>query len=333
MKRLLALLCILCVAVSCEEVKLSSGDKEILPSSSGKFGEVLVVVDTLYENGKTGEVLKEIFFKSLAGLPQQEAHFRMSSVATNDFKSILKRSRNILKLSIGKGKKTAVNIEEDVWASDQFLVQITAGSDNAAAKVLEKNKVVIRNYFNEKEIDRLKKQYSKKPQKELMDELNSKLGVQLVIPPGFVRMGGDDTGFWLKKEKSIGQHQVLQGITVYTYPYETDSVFSLEHMIQKRNGFTEKYIQGSRENSFMAVYEDYPTNKQEINLNSLYAVEFRGLWNMKNDFMGGPFLHYTFVDEKNNMVINLDGFVFAPKFNKREYLRELEAVMKTIRVN
>jgi hypothetical protein len=53
---------------------------------------------------------------------------------------------------------------------------------------------------------------------------------------------------------------------------------------------------------------------------------------MENDFMGGPFLHYTLVDEKNNRVIELDAFVFAPKFDKREYLRELEAIVKTVRI-
>ena len=54
---------------------------------------------------------------------------------------------------------------------------------------------------------------------------------------------------------------------------------------------------------------------------------------MKNDFMGGPYVHYTFVDEENSRVINLDGFVYAPKFNKREYLRELEALLKTAKLN
>ena len=104
--------------------------------SSGKYGEVLIVVDTLYENRKTGKVLEEIFFKPLEGLPQQESQFRASTVPPKAFKSILKRSRNILKLSIGKGKKTAINITEDVWAKDQLMLKITAASDEDAANYI-----------------------------------------------------------------------------------------------------------------------------------------------------------------------------------------------------
>ena len=43
---------------ACGNVKV---DKESLPNSSGKYGEVLVVVDTTYEKRKTGEQLERIF--------------------------------------------------------------------------------------------------------------------------------------------------------------------------------------------------------------------------------------------------------------------------------
>jgi len=50
------------------------------------------------------------------------------------------------------------------------------------------------------------------------------------------------------------------------------------------------------------------------------------LWNMENAFMGGPFVHYAFVDKTGKQLICVDGYVFAPKFDKREFLRELEAI-------
>jgi len=311
---------------SCDQIQI---EKSSLPPGTGKYGEVLVVVDTTYENRKTGDLLKQIFFKSSVGLPQQEAQFRMATVSPKNFKSILKRSRNILKLSIGKGKKTAINIEENVWAKNQLMLQITAASDEDASRILEKNTQTIRNYFNEKEIQRLQKQYAKKPLKKLASELRSEYGIDMIIPPGFVKMQSNEKGFWLKKEKSIGEHQVIQGISFYSYPYESDSTFSIVELINNRNTFTKEFIEGGRDSSYMAVYEEYKPVSKEVNFNNKYSKEYRGLWNMKNDFMGGPFLHYIFVDEERNRVINLDGFVYAPKFNKREYLRELEALLKT----
>ena len=311
----------------------SGDDKSYLPSSSGKYGEVLIVVDTFYENRQTGEVLDKIFSEPLVGMPQAEGHFRASTVPVKAFQSILKRSRNILKLSIGKGKATAINIEEDVWAKDQFMIQITAASDTDAARILSKNVQTIRDYYNETELERLQKQFKGKPLKGIMDSIAENYQVEVVIPPGFVQMAKNKKGFWLKKEKTIGQHQIMQGVCIFIRPYLSNSVFSRESMIQNRNDFTKEMIQETRDSSYMAVYEDYLAATKEVNLNGVYAIEYRGLWNMVNDFMGGPFLHYTLVDEKNNRVVELDAFVFAPKFDKREYLRELEAILKTVTVN
>ena len=332
MKRLFGIFIFISTLVACEGMKPDK-DKSSLPNSSGKYGEVLIVVDTVYESAKTGEALDQIFNKALIGMPQQESQFRASTVPPKAFKSILRRSRNILKLSIGKNKKTAIKIERDVWAKNQLLIQITAGSDEDASRILNKNLTTIRSYFNEEEITRLQKQNRIKPQKKLMTKMMKNHQLSILVPPGYVEMAKDSTGFWLKKEKTIGQHQVLQGISVYYYPYESKMAFDNQQVVVARDVFTKEHIQGYRDSSYMEVYKDYRPDELEINLNGNYAVEYRGLWRMENDFMGGPFLHYTLIDEVRNRVINLDGFVFAPKFNKREYLRELEAIMKTIQVS
>jgi hypothetical protein len=323
----------LLLLLSCGSGPSGEGDQSYLPSSSGKYGEVLIVVDTFYENRQTGEVLNKIFSDAIDGMPQAEGYFRASTVPPKAFQSILKRSRNVLKLSIGKGKSTAINMEENVWAKDQFMIQITAASDTDAARILTKNIQTIRDHYNEKELERLQKQFRGKPEKEIMKTISERYNLKMVIPPGFVQMAKDENGFWLKKEKSIGQHQIMQGVSVSIRPYIADSVFSHEQMIRNRNTFTKEMIQGTRDSAYMAVYEEYRAVTKEINLNGVYALEYRGLWNMVNDFMGGPFLHYTMVDEENNKVVELDAFVFAPKFNKREYLRELEAILKTTQIN
>ncbi|MEQ8907791.1 MAG: DUF4837 family protein [Vicingaceae bacterium] len=308
-------------------------DKELLPQSSGKYGEVLVVIDTAYENGKSGKQVRQIFNKMMVGLPQAETMFRMSTVAPASFKSILKRSRNILKLHIGNNRKTNINIEEDVWAKNQLMIQITAASDTDAARILRKNQQTIRDYFNEKELDRLKNQYAKNPQEKLIEDIKDKYDISLLIPPGFILMENNEKGFWIRKEKKVGKHQVTQGLMVYRTPYVSDSLFLLKQMIASRNKFTKPNIEGARDSSYMKVYEEYPTDTSEINLNQNYVKVYRGLWNMENDFMGGPFLHYTLVDTTNSELVHLDGFVFAPKFGKREYLRELQAIMRTAKLN
>jgi hypothetical protein len=63
-----------------------------------------------------------------------------------------------------------------------------------------------------------------------------------------------------------------------------------------------------------------------------YAIEVRGLWDLENDFMGGPFISYTFLDEKNNRVVTLDGYIYYPNETKRTHLRELEAIFHSLKM-
>ena len=80
----------------------------------------------------------------------------------------------------------------------------------------------------------------------------------------------------------------------------------------------------------MTTYEEYIPKEREINLKGNYAKELRGLWHVQGDFMGGPFVSYSMVDEHRNRVITIDGYVYAPKFDKREYLRQLHALALTV---
>ena len=45
--------------------------------------------------------------------------------------------------------------------------------------------------------------------------------------------------------------------------------------------------------------------------------------------MAGPFVNYTVKDTVNKRLLVLEGFVFAPSISKRDYLFELEAIIKT----
>ena len=48
--------------------------------------------------------------------------------------------------------------------------------------------------------------------------------------------------------------------------------------------------------------------------------------------MGGPFVSLTRIDEMNMQIITIEGFVFAPKYDKRNPLRQLEAMIYSLRL-
>ncbi len=68
-------------------------------------------------------------------------------------------------------------------------------------------------------------------------------------------------------------------------------------------------------------------------INKKQAVETRGLWDVKNAFMSGPFVNYVIEDKNNSRLIIAEGFAFAPSLEKRDYMLELEAIIKSIKID
>jgi hypothetical protein len=92
------------------------------------------------------------------------------------------------------------------------------------------------------------------------------------------------------------------------------------------------YIPGPppTENSWMGTDSKSTFGTNNINFNGEFAAETRGWWEVKNDFMGGPFYSLCFVHKKNGLLYTVEGFVYSPKFDKTPYLRELETIIHSI---
>ena len=310
---------------SCDEI-----NERVLPNCTGRAGDLLIVADSNYYNHKTGEAIQQIFSTEQVGLPQREAIFNLIQVPHRSFARIFHTTRNIIMVKIEPESKIKLTVTKNVWANAQLVITITAPSDAIAAETISKNKEVLLDYFNNKEIERLQANYKVNANSKHAQHLREKYNLSLNIDELYVIAAEAEDFIWLRKEESVGGHPVSQGIIIYTYPYVSDSTFDVNELVKKRNYYTKKYVNGGAKGSYMESYLEYVPNQKEVSLNGVYVNELRGLWHMQGDFMGGPYINYSMVDEKRNRVICIDGYIYAPKFDKREYLREQEALIKTI---
>ena len=77
----------------------------------------------------------------------------------------------------------------------------------------------------------------------------------------------------------------------------------------------------------------FPPIVTEFKMKDTYTIEMQGLWRMHEGYaMGGPFISLTQLDEKRNKVITVEGFVFAPAHQKREFVRQMEAILYSIEI-
>jgi hypothetical protein len=91
-----------------------------------------------------------------------------------------------------------------------------------------------------------------------------------------------------------------------------------------------EYFGSTLDNTFMKINDqDLPLFVEQMELNGTYALEGRGIWEMENDFLAGPFVSYLINDEKGKQLVLVDGFVLAPGRKKRELMEELVQVLQT----
>jgi len=322
---LLFLSAIVISITSCDEI-----NERVLPTISGKSGDLLVVVDSNYWNYKTGAAIQTIFSTEQVGLPQREAKFNLIKIPHRSFARIFHTMRNVIMVDIDPKKKTKISISEDVWAETQLVVTITAPDDKTAAATIKKNAATLLDYFNDRERKRLQGKYRVNANSKNAKYLEKQFGVKISLDDLYVVAKETDDFIWMRKDKMAGEHPISYGMMIYTYPYTSDSTFDVHQLVAKRNEMTKEHVVGSVEGSYVQTYLEYVPREKEINLKGIYVKELRGLWQMKGDFMGGPFVSYTMVDEPNNRVITIDGYIYAPKFDKRELIRELEALALTV---
>jgi hypothetical protein len=302
-------------------------DQRTLPAHSGKSGELIIVVDTFYTNGATGKALEAVFLEDVYGVPRSEPIFNVVTVPQKGFTRMLQTVRNILELDINSANKSQIEIKNDVWAKDQLIVTISAPDDQKAATILLKNKEKLQKLFNEAELERSSAKLSEGVDQQKTKLLLDKHTFALKVPAEFFLSIDTNNFFFVRKNRVVGEHQILQGIMVYEYPYDNDSAFNAKVIVDSMETFI-RNIKGQPKGN-MAVEVQYPVLKEEINFNNKYAVKLSGLWKMEGIFMGGSFINYTFLNTKENKIVGIYGFVYAPKFNHREYLRELEALFST----
>ena len=301
-----------------------------LKHSSGKTAEMIVVTNNEAQwNSEIGKTVKNWFGQEQVGLPQPEPAFSVVNIPKTNFNNMFKKHRNIFIVNIDKkAKKTEVETKKNLWSQPQRVIKITSPNKKEFLKTFNKNKESFTKLFDKVERRRIIGTFKSFADISIKNELKAKFGISMIIPGGFYIAKKAKDFIWLRKET----HTLGEGILIYSYDYTDTIAYEPERIIKIRDSITKKYIPGPSDGSYMEVSKKfiYPVFK-EIDFNNNFAIETRGLWKLEGDFMGGPFLSYTLVNEKKMKVITVDAYLYNPKEKKVKYMRQLEAILYSLR--
>lgn len=304
-------------------------DKVILPTAVGKINKVMVVTKSSNWLGNIGKEVRNTFGELMVGLPQPEAKMSVSQVAPNGFSSMMKAGRSILVLE--ESDKVDFSIRYNVYAQPQTVIYISAKDEDGLISQFRKHKTEILNAYRDADLKSVQQIFSKEQIDNSIYKTLTNLGISLIIHDKFRTV--DDTGefLWLRQHLSSGIAKTgSNNILVYAIPLGDESKVA-ENIVAVRDSIGKKYIPGSDpETMHMITEEAYTPFTFDAEVAGKKAYETRGKWEVKNDFMAGPFLNYTIIDKKNNRLIVFEGFTYAPSVNKREFIFELEAIAKSM---
>ena len=282
--------------------------------------ELLVVANKDWLKTEAGQKLVEIVEAPISGLPQREGNFRVTYVNPEAFKGVFQFYANILVVKVDmKHEESRMTLEKDLYARPQVVEGLYAPTDWAFVRLLEAHKKDILRHFNENEFARERKFLEKNYNGAVMAQVKKQFGVSINVPQDVEDMKIGENFLWASASKKDFQ----QNVCIYTLPWSNNLSFE-----DVRDSVMKVNIPGDREDQWME------TDRRTVMIDDITRTDLlvvRGLWDMRNDAMGGPFVSYCYVDTIRNRFLIVEGFVFAPDKKKRPIMRQLEAALQTVK--
>ena len=305
--------------VSC---KMSSGK---LPYSSGNAGEVLVVMKEQLWKSACGDSVRHYLTEPVAAMVAPEPMFALSQ--TPELTSILQKFRNILIVNVDPGfEQSKLEYKTDVYSRNQLIFKLDAPSADSAIACMYQNKDLIAARFLIKDRDAIIEDYKKSVARQVVEKMREKNQVDIVIPGSYTLFEEKDDFVWIKREEGERQWHIL----IWKYPYLRTGQLETDSLIFKMNAMTKNHVPGDVTGSYMADEPSVPPVVKRFEKDSVYCVQMNGLWQLENGFMGGPYVNQTIVDVKRGQLVTALGFVFYPNRDKRQMIRQLEAILYTM---
>ena len=296
-----------------------------LPYAQGVAGDVLVVMNDYLWKGACGDSIRNYLTEEVWGLPAPEPMFSLSHHV--EFTSLAKKYRNILYVNVDPGfERARISLKSEMYARGQTIFNLEAPTADSAIAGMYRNKGHIIAQFLMKDRDAMIEDYKRSEEKKITGKLREKFQVDIIIPKPY-RMDVElDDFVWIDRKE--GERQ--WGVLMWKEPYVRKTQLDTDSLIFKMNAMTRKNIPGSVTGSYMADEPMVPPAVKRFEKDGVYSVQLNGLWQMENGFMGGPYVSHTIVDVKRGQLVTAHSYVFYPNRNKRQMVRQLEAILYTM---
>lgn len=316
----------LCLFVSLILFSCAKKQEPLLRGSVGKINTIAVIMNDALWNGEVGDSLRNKLAAPVFGLPQEEPLFTINQYLDKLVEGFVTDSRTIV--VVKKGVTTSFEIKKNQYATPQTVFHLTGTTNDTLLYLLEKHSAEMIRLIKEGEI-----QANQKSNRESLLNpkiIENKFHIRLDVPSDFEYALQKPRFIWLKKEIVSGSMSLL----LYQVPLNTIQTQNpIASIIRMRDSIGKLYIKGREEQTPMITGEGYAPYWFTIKLDHRPTFETKGTWELKNDFMSGPFINYVIFDKEYNRIMVLEGFCYSPADEKREVMFALESIIKSVKIS
>ncbi len=329
-------------------LQLSSCDFQ--KPASGPEDEIIVVADS-----SEFEMLKPALdstFEKIIYTPQPENLFTLKRVSERNLDQYKGRKNIIIIAPFNSNSNTGKFIQASVdpklktkilsdsvfeitkyslWARNQLVMLLTAPTMQKLIENINKSSDNLLYAFQKISDKRLYASLynSRFEQKKIEGEFLKKYGWVIYVQADY-QLALDkpkDNFVWLRRGVNTDMER---WIFIHWIDNATPDYLNADSIRAMRNRMTEKYYRTADDSSYVVIAGDYYTTT-DVNFEGRYALLTQGLWELNIKGMGGPFINYTFYDEKTHRIYMLDGSIYAPKYYKRNLIQQMDVTLQSFK--
>jgi len=298
----------------------SGGPQSLLPKSGGRPYEVLLVAS----DRRCAAVVDSVLTQDMPSLPQREPMFDVSLIDSTRFNQTTRLARCIVIVTVNPAVFTSTRIryEKNVWARPQLVVYVNTPSASQLSQYMAKAGHRLTSLLTRAEINTAISTLRAGSNRKAESSIRRMFGWDMRIP---AEMKAGKTGrnfIWL----SDNRPDRMRNICVYSY---SGTTLDAHRALAARDSVMRLNIPGELDGMYMQTTPGSVTAGLATEDGRTMMIS-RGLWEMRNDAMGGPFVSYSVVDSANSRIIVAEAFVYAPGTNKRNLIRSAEAALYTL---
>lgn len=322
----------------------------------GKLNEVFFLGDEAVMQGMVGDTINYYFKAPYLILPQPEPLFDLQfetpqTIQSNPYRKEMKvyiivanlededsPTTQLVMQDITPAKRMeikqdggySVTVGRNKWAGGQIVIYLLGYGEEKLTENIRKNFPSIARKLNEENRPTLvANAYQGGENESIARELEEKMGVKLKVPGDYFKAIYDDETqtMWLRRDGKTENFNIL----IHKLKYTDEKQLSRDGLKKIRNFLGKRYVSTTLDSTYMHINDvDLPMFVETITLDDYYTLEARGIWEIVNDFMAGPFISYLIHNPKTNELLFVDGFVYAPGETKRDMMQELEVILASI---